>query len=74
VSTFVYRDGAHQIRVHDEVGRELTLVSEGHSLHLQAIGEAPRLTPQMANDLADALHQWAACQLTVRLRTVRHIR
>jgi hypothetical protein len=29
-------------------------------------GVGPHLTPQMAHDLADELHQWATCHQTVR--------
>ena len=66
MSRLVHRDGAHQITVHDEVGREVALVSQGHTLHVQTSGEGPHLTPQMAHELADELHQWATCQQTVR--------
>jgi hypothetical protein len=69
VSTLVQRDGAQQITVHDEEGREVALVCSGGTLRFQPKGETPRLTPQMAHELADELHQWATCQQTVRVRT-----
>ena len=68
VSTLVHRDGAQQITVQDEVGREVALVRQGHTLHIRVSGEGPHLTPQMAHELADALHQWATCQQTVRTK------
>src|SRR6478735_971789 len=39
VSTLVHRDGAHQITVHDTVGREAVLITEGHILHITTTGE-----------------------------------
>jgi hypothetical protein len=69
VSRLVHRDGAHQITVHDEVGREVALVSQGHTLYIKTSGEGPHLTPQMAHELADELHQWAAGQQTVRTKS-----
>lgn len=66
MSTHVHRDGAHQITVRDEAGRELALIREDHTLQVTTTGTGPRLTPQMAHDLADELHQWANCQQTVR--------
>jgi hypothetical protein len=66
MSTHVHRDGAHQITVQDNAGRELTLISHGHTLHISTTDAGPLLTPQMAHDLADQLHQWADCQQTVR--------
>jgi hypothetical protein len=74
VSTLVHRDGARQIIVHDEAGREVVLVNQGHTLRIEASGEGPHLTPQMAHELADALHQWATCQQTVRIKTARPAR
>ena len=68
MSTHVHRDGAHQITVSDEVGREVVFVSEGRVLQINTEGEAPRLTPQMAHELADELHRWASCQQTVRTK------
>lgn len=68
MSTYVHRDGARQITVRDDAGRELTLINEHHALHITTMGAGPRLTPQMAHDLADELHQWADCQQTVRAR------
>ena len=69
MSALVHRDGAHQITVHDEAGREITLVSQEHTLHITTCGEVPHLTPQMAHELAEELHQWAFCQQTVRMKT-----
>jgi hypothetical protein len=69
VSRLVHRDGAHQITVHDEVGREVALVSQGHTLHIKTSGEGPHLTPEMAHELADELHQWATGQQTVRAKS-----
>ena len=66
MSTHVHRAGAHKIVVQDETGREVTLVSQDHTLEITTSGAGPRLTPQMAHDLADELHQWATCQQTVR--------
>ena len=66
MSTHVHRNGAHKIIVRDETGREVTLVSQDHILEITTTGAGPRLTPQMAHDLADELHQWATCQQTVR--------
>ena len=66
MSTHVHRSGAHRIVVQDETGREVTLVSQDHTLEITTSGAGPRLTPQMAHDLADELHQWATCQQTVR--------
>ena len=66
MSTHVHRAGAHRIVVQDETGREVTLVSQDHTLEITTTGAGPRLTPQMAHDLADELHQWATCQQTVR--------
>ena len=66
MSTHVHREGAHKITVRDETGREVTLVSQDHALEITTAGAGPRLTPQMAHDLADELHQWATCQQTRR--------
>jgi len=66
MSTHVHREGAHKITVQDGNGREVTLVSQDHTLEITTTGAGPRLTPQMAHDLADELHQWATCQQTVR--------
>ena len=66
VSTHVHRDGAHQITVRDDAGREAALVEHDRTLQIIATGAGPHLTPQMAHDLADALHQWASGQQTVR--------
>lgn len=66
MSTHVHRDGAHQITVRDGDGRVLALISEDHTLQITVEGAGPRLTPQMAHDLADELRQWADCQQTVR--------
>ena len=68
MSTHVHRDGAHQITVRDEVGRQAAFVSQGHALQITTGGEGPRLTPQMAHDLADELHGWASSQQTVRTK------
>ena len=46
VSTLIHRDGAHQITVHDMVGREVVLTTEGHILHITTSGEGPHLTPR----------------------------
>ena len=74
MSTHVHRDGAHQITVSDEVGREVDFISEGHVLQIITKGEAPRLTPQMAHELADELHRWASCQQTVRTKATNGAR
>jgi hypothetical protein len=66
VSTHVHRNGAHQITVQDMDGRELALVTEEHELQVVTTDHGPRLTPQMARDLANELNQWANCQQTVR--------
>ena len=66
MSMHVHRNGAHQITVQDVDGRELALVSEDHRLQVVNTDVGPRLTPQMARDLADELNQWANCQQTVR--------
>jgi len=66
MSAHVVRVGARQITVRDEAGRELAFSSEHHALHINTMGAGPWLTPQMAHDLADELHQWASCQQTVR--------
>jgi hypothetical protein len=66
MSMHVHRDGAHQITVQDADGRGLALVSEDHKLQVVATDTGPRLTPQMARDLAEELNQWANCQQTVR--------
>ena len=66
VSTHVLRDGAHQITVRDDAGREVALVEHDRTLQITTTGAGPHLTPQMAHDLADALHQWASGQQTVR--------
>jgi hypothetical protein len=68
MSAHVHRDGAHQITVSDEVGREVVFVSEGHVLHIATEAEGPSITPQMAHELADELHRWASCQQTVRTK------
>ena len=68
MSTHVHRDGAQQIVVSDEVGREVAFISQGHALQITTGGEGPRLTPEMAHDLADELHRWASCQQTVRTK------
>ena len=68
MSTYVHRDGARQITVRDDAGRELAFTSEHYALHINTMGAGPCLTPQMAHDLADELHQWANCQQTVRAR------
>jgi len=73
VSTLVRRDGAHQITVHDTVGREAVLITEGHILHITTRGDGPHLTPQMAQELADQLNQWAVCQQTVRTKSPKRI-
>ena len=76
MSTHVHRDGAHQITVCDEVGREVAFISQGHTLHISTGGDSPGLTPQMAHELADELHRWASCQQTVRTNRAhgaRHI-
>jgi len=74
MSTHVHRDGAHQITVSDEVGREVVFISEGHVLQITTDGESPRLTPQMAHELADELHRWASCQQTVRTKGTNGVR
>ena len=66
VSTHVHRDGAHQITVRDDAGREVALVEHDRTLQITTTDGGPHLTPQMAHDLADALHQWASGQQTVR--------
>lgn len=66
--SLVLRDGAHQITVRDDRGRELLLLTNGYELEVWRGSANPRLTPQMANDLADELRQWAACQQTVLRR------
>ena len=66
VSTHVHRDGAHQITVRDDGGREVALVEHDRTLQITTTGEGPHLTPQMAHDLADELHQWASGQQTMR--------
>ncbi len=71
MSTLVQREGAHQITVQDDDGREAALVCEDGSLHLHTEGEGPHLTPHMARELADELEQWANRQLTVRTRGSR---
>ena len=65
VSTHVHRDG-HQITVGDDAGREVALVERDRTLQITTAGSGPHLTPQMAHDLADELHQWASGQQTVR--------
>ena len=74
MSTHVHRDGAHQITVRDEVGREAAFISQGHTLQITTGGEGPRLTPQMAHDLADELHEWASRQQTVRTKGANGVR
>ncbi len=64
VSTHVHRDGAHQITVRDDAGREVALVEHDRT-QITTTGEGPHLTPQMAHDLADELHQWASGQQTM---------
>jgi len=66
VSTHVHRVSAHQITVRDDAGREVALVEHDRILEITTTGVGPHLTPQMAHDLADALHQWASGQQTVR--------
>ena len=39
MSTLVHRNGAHQITVHDTVGREAVLITEGHLLHITTRGK-----------------------------------
>ena len=73
MSTHVHRDGAHKIIVQDKNGREVTLLSQDHTLEISTSGAGPRLTPQMAHDLADELHQWATCQQTVRNQGHRRV-
>ena len=68
MSAHVHRDGAHQITVRDDAGRQAAFVSQGHALQITTGGEGPRLTPQMAHDLADELHEWASSQQTVRTK------
>ncbi len=65
MSVHVHRDGARRITVQDEAGRELTLITQDQALQITTTGGGPQLTPQMARELADALHQWADCQQTV---------
>ena len=74
MNTHVHRDGAHQITVRDEAGREAAFISQGHTLQITTEGEGPRLTPQMAHDLADELHEWASCQQTVRSNRAHGVR
>lgn len=66
VSTHVHRDGAHKITVQDEDGRQVVLISSNRTLQISTTDAGPHLTPQMAHDLAEELHQWATCQQTVR--------
>ena len=66
MSTDVHRDGAHQITVRDDAGREVCLIEHDRTLQITTMGVGPHLTPQMAHDLADELHQWASGQQTVR--------
>ena len=68
MSTHVHRDGAHQITVRDDAGLQAVFISQGHTLQITTGDEGPRLTPQMAHDLADELHEWASCQQTVRTK------
>jgi len=44
VTAHVHRDGP-QITVHDDNGREVALLSQGHTLHIRTRGETPQLTP-----------------------------
>ena len=74
MSTHVHRDGARQITVRDDLGREVALISQGHTLQIATGGEGPHLTPQMAHELADELHQWAACHQTVRAKGTHGVR
>ncbi len=46
MSTHVHRAGAHRIVVQDETGREVTLVSQDHTLEITTSGAGPRLTPR----------------------------
>jgi hypothetical protein len=66
VSTHVHRNGAHKITVEDDDGRQVVLLSQDRTLQVSTTGPGPRLTPQMAHDLAEELHQWADCMQTVR--------
>ena len=66
VSANVHRVGARQITVRDDAGREVALVEHDRVLEITTTGVGPHLTPQMAHDLADELHQWASGQQTVR--------
>ena len=74
MSTHVHRDGAHQITVRDDVGREAAFISQGHTLQITVGDEGPRLTPQMAHDLADELHEWASSHQTVRTKRANGVR
>ncbi len=74
MSTHVHRDGAHQITVRDDVGGQAAFISEGHTLQITTEGEGPRLTPQMAHDLADELNEWASSHQTVRTRGPNGVR
>ena len=74
MSTHVHRDGAHQITVSDEAGRKVAFISQGHALQISTEDEGPRLTPQMAHELADELHRWASCQQTVRTKGPNGVR
>ena len=38
MSTHVHRDGAHKIIVQDEAGREVTLISQDHTLDDHHVG------------------------------------
>ena len=66
MSTHVHRDGAHKITVQDDDGRQVILVSQDRKLQVSTTGQGPQLTPQMAHDLAEELHQWATGMQTVR--------
>src|SRR5438874_2608901 len=71
-----HRHGAHQLTVHDTLGkqgREAVLITEGHILHITTSGEGPHLTPEMAQELGDQLHQWAVCQQTVRTKVPKPV-
>jgi len=74
MSTHVHRDGAKQIVVSDEGGREVAFISQGRALQITTVGEGPRLTPEMAHELADELHRWASCQQTVRTKGTTGVR
>lgn len=50
----------------DEDGRQVVLISTNRTLQVSTTDAGPHLTPQMAQDLAEELHQWATCQQTVR--------